>query len=82
MSKKIDVSTLTTKELKLLIIKTITKRGLPRSMVVLLVETYSLILMIEKDWIGNENKKEATAIAVKNITHVTGNCVIRPTEGK
>lgn len=79
MSKKVDISTLTNKELKLLIIKTITKRGLPKSMVVLLVETYSLIIMIDKGWF-DDKANEAQKMAIKNITHVTGNRVIRPTE--
>lgn len=79
---KVHISTLTNKELKLLIEKTITKRGMPKPIVKLLLETYSLVIMIDKGWFATEHIKKAKEMAIKNIAHATGDYVIKPVEGK
>lgn len=82
MSKKVHISALTNKELKQLIIKNITKRGLPKTMVKLLLETYSLVILIDKGFFKAENLKEGNEIVIRNITYVTGDHVIKPTGDK
>ena len=78
---KVHVSTLSNEQLKLLIIKTVTKRGLSKNMIRLLIETYSLLLMIDKGWIDDQTE-EGKELVIRNITHVTDDYVIKPVEGK
>ncbi len=78
---KVHISTLSNDELQLLIAKTVIKRGLAKIKVKLLLETYSLSFLIDKGWLDDDTQ-EARGIIIRNISHVTGEYVIKPVEGK